>query len=120
MALLDTSTLTLQLSQFIEPGRSYTTTLLCLDIACPQSVVVVAGAHDVFAAAGVNSAVGAAGFSQVPLGRSNFDDTQGIQQVRRVGHAAAMYVLFIMARKAACLCACNMLGYRHLISWYGT
>lgn len=79
VALLDVATLTLHLSQFIEPGRSYTTTVLCLDTYLPKELIVVSSTHQDASAAGVNKATRA--FAQMRLARNLFDDTKGIMLV---------------------------------------
>jgi hypothetical protein len=78
------STLTLHLTQFIEAGRSYTTTQLLLDAFQPRQLVVVGSLHhEVAGAAGVNQ-VTAAAWEQVHLARSAFDDTKGILAVQEL------------------------------------
>lgn len=70
--------------QFIEPGRSYTTTQLLLDAYQPTQLVVVGSTHhEVAGAAGVNQ-VTAQAWEQVPLVRSAFDDTKGILAVQEL------------------------------------
>jgi DNA mismatch repair ATPase MutS len=84
VAVLDLSTLTLHLTQFIEAGRSYTTTQLLLDACQPRQLVVVGSLHhEVAGAAGVNQ-VTAAAWEQVHLARSVFDDTKGILAVQEL------------------------------------
>jgi hypothetical protein len=72
----------LHLTQFIEAGRSYTTTQLLLDAFQPRQLVVVGSLHhEVAGAAGVNQ-VTAAAWEQVHFARSAFDDTKGILAVQ--------------------------------------
>lgn len=56
LAVLDAGRLTLQLSQFIEPGRHYTTLLMALQATAPRDLVVLASSGHESAAAGVNKA----------------------------------------------------------------
>jgi hypothetical protein len=78
------SSLTLHLTQFIEAGRSYTTTQLLLDAFQPRQLVIVGSMHhEVAGAAGVNQ-VTAAAWEQVHLSRSAFDDTKGILAVQEL------------------------------------
>ncbi|KAF8065536.1 wdr82 [Scenedesmus sp. PABB004] len=82
LAVLDVPRLQLCVSQFVEAGRSYTTTQLLLDAAAPRQLVVVGGGHhEVAGAAGVNQLTAAAGWEQVALPRSAFDDAKGILTV---------------------------------------
>uniref|UniRef100_A0A383WQ55 DNA mismatch repair proteins mutS family domain-containing protein n=1 Tax=Tetradesmus obliquus TaxID=3088 RepID=A0A383WQ55_TETOB len=84
VAVLDLNSLTLHLTQFIEAGRSYTTTHLLLDAHQPRQLVVVGSLHhEVAGAAGVNQ-VTAAAWEQVHLARSAFDDTKGILAVQEL------------------------------------
>jgi DNA mismatch repair ATPase MutS len=84
VAVLDLSSLTLHLTQFIEAGRSYTTTQLLLDAHQPRQLAVVGSLHhEVAGAAGVNQ-VTAAAWEQVHLARSAFDDTKGILAVQEL------------------------------------
>lgn len=84
VAVLDLNSLTLHLTQFIEAGRSYTTTQLLLDAHQPRQLVVVGSLHhEVAGAAGVNQ-VTAAAWEQVHLARSAFDDTKGILAVQEL------------------------------------
>lgn len=86
MAVINLSRLSLHLTQYIEAGRSYTTTQLLLDACHPpvSQLVVVGSLHHEFAgAAGLNQ-VTAAAWEQVPLSRSAFDDTKGILAVQEL------------------------------------
>lgn len=74
LAVLDSSSMTLTLSQYIEPGRSYTTTLSCLEQWQPADVVVVASAQASTSLSGVNAALRHKHLA--PVSRSFFDDTK--------------------------------------------
>lgn len=71
-------------TQFIEAGRSYTTTQLLLDASQPRQLVIVGSTHhEVAGTASVNQVLAQA-WDQVPLARSAFDDTKGILAVQEL------------------------------------
>ena len=78
VAMLDPATLTLELSQFVEPGRQYTSTLLHLAPRAPRRVITVGGAHhEVNGRGGLNAALRAALLPLAPAPRAAFDDARG-------------------------------------------
>jgi hypothetical protein len=69
VAVLDIAALRLELSQFVEPGRLYTTTLLHLTTKAPRQVVVVDSAHYEVAGKGGGCMAAAAAGQQTVLVR---------------------------------------------------
>jgi hypothetical protein len=96
--------------QFIEAGRSYTTTQLLLDGFQPKQVVVVGSQHhEVMGATGLNQIM-AASWSLAQLPRCAFDDTKGILIVEELASGSEQGT----AAAAACsdkLCKSHYLGF---------
>jgi hypothetical protein len=89
LAVFDHEHVTLHLSQFIEPGRSYTSTLLSLDAYAPKKLIIVGSGHHEVAAnsgSGVNRATNS--YIQVPLPRGMFDDSKGILIIDELSRGA--------------------------------
>ena len=76
LAVLDKSRMRLELCQFVEGSRTFTTTSRLLDQHQPAVVLVVASAAALQGRVGGLAGV-LARFQQVPLVRAYFDDTRG-------------------------------------------
>jgi DNA mismatch repair protein MSH4 len=85
LAALDLGSLTLQLSQYIEPGRHYANTHLALRLHHPRRLILVGSTTHEVAQSGINKALTGptSPYESVKLSRSCFDDTQGAAAVHQ-------------------------------------
>lgn len=93
LACLDPHTLTLSLTQFIEPGWGYTHTLLLLQLYDPSSLFVIGQAEGSRSSGraslgGIVNATSA--YKQQPVGRTLFDDTKGQLLLERFGTSCSL------------------------------
>ncbi|KAI8469891.1 MAG: muts domain V-domain-containing protein [Monoraphidium minutum] len=85
VAVLDLEAMRLELSQFVEPGHLYTSTLLHLAPRGPRQVVVVGSAHhEVAGSSSLNAALAGAPLRLAPAPRAAFDDTRGCLAVEEL------------------------------------
>ncbi|KIZ06394.1 DNA mismatch repair protein MSH4 [Monoraphidium neglectum] len=89
VAVLDLAALRLELSQFIEPGHTYTSTLMHLVPRAPWQVVVVGSSHhEVAGSSSLNAALRAAPLRLAHAARGAFDDTRGCLAVSELAAAS--------------------------------